>query len=59
MRLFYLMHYLCHEDTLTHSCRLLHQNKIEQLPSGIFSDLSELRDLKVFFSDRFVANVQD
>ena len=50
MRLFFLMNYLCHEDTLTHSCRSLHTNKIEQLSPGIFSDLSELRELQVFFS---------
>ena len=45
MRLFYLMNHLCHEDTLTHSCRVMYTNKIEQLPPGIFSDLSELREL--------------
>ena len=45
------------EDTLTHSCRSLAENKIEQLPPGIFSDLSELRYFK-FFS-LFVPNVQD
>ena len=34
------------EDTLTHSCRSLHTNKIEQLSSGIFSDLSELTETR-------------
>ena len=46
MRLFYFMNFFFfHEDTLTHSCRSLAENKIEQLPPGIFSDLSELRYL--------------
>ena len=40
-----LLFFFFHEDTLTHSCRSLAENKIEQLPPGIFSDLSELRYL--------------
>ena len=44
-RLFYFMNHFCHEDTLTHSCRVMHTNKIEQLPPGIFSDLSDLKEL--------------
>ena len=39
----YVTHINCHLS----SCRILNDNKLEMLPSGIFSDLTSLRVFQV------------